>query len=987
MRKEKLQNTYENSKRHSIKSLLIEILLTCGIALVVIVTGWASIYEQAKQYSSDIKADYRSMINGYITTFRTMVLQLDAKIKEDPTYDEMNLWLQSMDDVYRTAIGSDVYDAISMTYKGSYARSWDYGDYSDYDPNTRLWYQQAQKADGEVDVVAPYVTYLDPSYLSNDEYILMTITQKYNEEISFDYDLKIMGIEKLLTGRDLMYPGTRLYLYDPEGYILSSNDENAFAHNINHADEIITEEFSRTLNTDSSMLDGLLIDRIDGRLQYLYLTQDEEGNTVCIVFPFMAALFHNFLPIILIALCLIFFEIYLYRHNRRTIQDLKARDKRLDAMVNATYEGRIYLDAEEYNFYGSELALKKAPSGTYEELYAYFKSLLVEDSEIPLFEEFLSRDALIRDYKEDARMETRRFTLNWITEESARATRTVEIGKLPYVQGGKKTYSLVFRDVTESAEQLKDALKQAKIASEAKGSFLSNMSHEIRTPLNAVIGYIAIAKDSKDDRNRIWHCLDNCEIASRHLLQIINDILDMSSIESGKLKIAYEEFDLKKQIADITAIFYQNSREKQITFETRVEDLTEEWVVGDQLRLNQILMNLLSNAVKFTAEKGRILLTIRQLRTDEKKVYVEFKVSDNGIGMSDAYMAKLFQPFEQESASTAKKYGGSGLGLSITHNLIQMMGGTIQVQSEQNVGTTFIVVMPFDRSEHHPTISLDATDYSRVRALVVDDERDEGAYVKAMLKRCGVKADTVVSGADALKRLKGRMSTDYAYNLCILDWNMPDMDGVEIATRIREEFGTSLPIIIATAYDVSEFEAAARSAGVNKIVSKPLFQSTLFDLLVATFGQYHPETERADQQPINMTGIHVLLAEDNAMNMEIAVTVLEKAGIRVDQATNGEEACNQFLHAPAGTYDLILMDVQMPVLDGYGATEKIRASKHEEAKTIPIIAMTANAFAEDVAEALSHGMNAHISKPVNYDKLFQVLQKFAKQSMNRREDE
>ena len=524
---------------------------------------------------------------------------------------------------------------------------------------------------------------------------------------------------------------------------------------------------------------------------------------------------------------------------------------------------------------------------------------------------------------------------------------------------------------------LADALQQAESASMAKGSFLSNMSHEIRTPLNAVIGYLSIAKDSDRNLEKIMHCIDNSEIAAKHLLQIINDVLDMSSIESGKMKIANEEFDLKKEISDITTIFYQNCKNKGVEFNSHIEGLTQEWVTGDQLRLNQILMNLLSNSVKFTPEQGHVTLLVKQLSMDEKSVYVQFVVSDTGIGMSEEYKQRLFQPFEQENASTAKKYGGSGLGLSITNNLISMMGGTITVDSKQNEGTTFTVTMHFDRAATQTGQQPSPAEYAKIRVLIVDDQENEGTYIKSVLKNCGVKADAVTSGELALKRIRSRMGGDYAYDLCILDWKMPDMNGLEVAEKIRAEFGSELPIIVATAYDVSEFEDEAKKAGVNKVVSKPLFQSTLFDLLVTTFGKYDPEKQKEEKKVIDMSGVRVILAEDNEMNMDIAVTVLEKAGVQVDQAVNGEEACSLFLHAPEHTYDLILMDIQMPVMNGYEATRKIRGSAHPDAETIPVIAMTANAFAEDVAEALANGMNAHIAKPINYDKLFELLKQFS----------
>ena len=554
-----------------------------------------------------------------------------------------------------------------------------------------------------------------------------------------------------------------------------------------------------------------------------------------------------------------------------------------------------------------------------------------------------------------------------------------------YLSKERRKVIFVKSDITAITEEhnrqkqlLEDALKHEESASNAKGTFLSNMSHEIRTPLNAIIGYLSIAQDQDCSPEKKDYCIGNCETASKHLLHIINDVLDMSSIESGKLKIAHEEFDLKKEITDITSIFYQNAKMKDVHMETHIEDVTEEWVVGDQLRLNQILMNLLSNAVKFTPEDGHIYLKVHQLRKDDRQVFMKFTVKDTGIGMSKEYMSRIFHPFEQENAGTAKKFGGSGLGLSITSSLVQMMGGKIEVQSEQGKGTAFEVTMFFDLTEnHHDSFSQVPADYSRVRVLVVDDQDDECSYIKMMLKRCGVKADTVTSGTKALRKIQSRKGGDYSYDLCIIDWNMPELNGCEVTRKIRMELGEEMPIIIATAYDISEFEEEAKAAGANKIVAKPLFQSTLFDLLVSSFGQYDPAAHMSGDLKIDLTGIHVLLAEDNVMNMDIAVTILEKAGVKVDQAKDGKEAVDLFLASKEKTYDLVLMDVQMPVMDGYEATTVIRTSGHPEAKTIPIIAMTANAFAEDVAEALAKGMNAHIAKPVSYDKLFAVLKEFS----------
>ncbi|MDD3220544.1 MAG: response regulator [Lachnospiraceae bacterium] len=517
-------------------------------------------------------------------------------------------------------------------------------------------------------------------------------------------------------------------------------------------------------------------------------------------------------------------------------------------------------------------------------------------------------------------------------------------------------------------------------ANSAKSEFLSRMSHDIRTPMNAITGYLSIAKSSEECTDKVRHCIDNSEIAAKHLLQLINDVLDMSSIESGKMKIAKEEFDLKREITDVAAIFYQTGKNKGVKFITRVHGLTEEWVTGDPLRINQVVMNLVSNAVKFTSEGGTVELIVEQISEDADTVDIQVTVSDTGIGMSEEYMSRLFQPFEQESAGTAKQFGGSGLGLSIAHNLVSLMGGEMTVESKQNVGTTFTVLMHFEKARQHTDRTYKIPADLSMRVLLVSENEQETEYVKVMIENCGAKADIVTSGAYATKRIRRRNTSDYPYTICILDSELSGMNSMETAKKIRQDTGGKCPAIVVATYDITAVEDEAKTAGVDKVIAKPMFQSSLCSLLMSVIVQEEEvsDKEKNTGNQCDLNGKRIILAEDNEMNLEIAVTVLEKAGLKIDTAENGQEACNLFLASPSGTYDFILMDVQMPVMNGYEATKKIRKSKHSEAKTIPIIAMTANAFAEDVKEAMANGMNAHIAKPVNYEKLFAILDKHLK---------
>ena len=534
-------------------------------------------------------------------------------------------------------------------------------------------------------------------------------------------------------------------------------------------------------------------------------------------------------------------------------------------------------------------------------------------------------------------------------------------------------------------EQEKAALKLAEKANSAKGDFMSRMSHEIRTPLNAVIGYNSIARSAmsgaKTDEElrqagmKVLDYLTKSDIASRHLLTIINDVLDISAVESGKMQVAHERFDFKNLISSLTVLFFTQAKARGVDFEVVFDTLTEEWFVGDQLRVNQILTNLLSNAVKFTPKGGRVRLIVRQPEADVNAAHISFEVTDTGIGMDEEYLAHIWMPFEQADSSISRRFGGTGLGLSITKNLVDLMNGKISVESSPGVGTTFRLDLTFERTEQ-PTIDK-AYDFTLVNALVVDDDPSTCEYVKLLFDRCGARCKTVCSGQEAIDAVAASNNDGERFTLCLIDWQMPELNGVETVKRLKQIAKYEIPLIIVTAYDYSGIEDEANAAGVNMFISKPLFQSTLFDLLASVSGKTPDVREKASDK-FNFAGSRILLAEDNEMNMEIAQNILANAGLVVDPAWNGKETVAMFESAPVGTYKAILMDVQMPEMDGYEATQMIRESSHPEAKTVPIIAMTANAFAENVSEAIAAGMNDHIAKPIDVDKLFTTLQKYIK---------
>ncbi len=540
-------------------------------------------------------------------------------------------------------------------------------------------------------------------------------------------------------------------------------------------------------------------------------------------------------------------------------------------------------------------------------------------------------------------------------------------------------------DETKKAEEekqrtLQEALETARQASEAKGSFLSRMSHEIRTPLNAIIGYLTIARLPDSNAAKVQHCLASSDMAARHLLQIINDVLDISAIESGRIQIAAEPFNLEKLLTSLSTVFYSQAQAKKVQFISDVHGVSRDCFVGDALRLNQVLMNLLSNAVKFTPAGGQVTLLTEQAKETKDGVLMKFTVRDTGIGMNEEYLSRIFQPFEQESAKTAQQFGGTGLGLSISKNLVTLMQGSIEVTSRVHEGSSFTVTLPLRYSADKDAAALAPKDFSGLRALVVDDEKDDGEYICTLLGRCQVKADAALSGQDALLAVKKAKEAGQPYDFCILDWKMPDMDGLETARRLRAECRQDMLIIIATAYDVNTIEAEAKEAGVDRVLAKPLFPSTIFNLLVTYFGEAAKEPSAVlPALPDAMPDMHILMAEDNEMNREIAVTILSEIGLEVDTAVDGQDAVKKFLAAPPETYQAIFMDIQMPVMNGYEATKAIRASAHPRAKSIPIIAVTADVFSEDVARALACGMDDCISKPIDYRKLMEALSRYTKQ--------
>ena len=546
------------------------------------------------------------------------------------------------------------------------------------------------------------------------------------------------------------------------------------------------------------------------------------------------------------------------------------------------------------------------------------------------------------------------------------------------VDKATKFYILLKSDTTKIQraqfarnEQLKTALEIANQANVAKTAFLSAMSHEIRTPMNAIIGLDTIAL-KENDLEKIREYLKKIGSSARHLLGIINDILDMSRIESGRMILKHEEFSFNDMLEQINTMVNGQCRDKGLHYDCIIRGHVEDFYIGDDMKLKQVLINILGNAIKFTDKGGEISFTIEQVAHFEDKSTLRFVVKDTGIGIDKEYLPKIFEPFSQEDSGSSTSYGGTGLGMAITKNIVETMNGNISVKSDKGIGSEFTVNITLRNS---PKTSdsvkgrkINVTDLS---VLIVDDDPIACEHAKVVLEEVGIKADISQSGREAVKKVRLKRARHEVYNILLIDLRMPDVDGIEVTRRIRDIIGNESAIIILTAYSWDDLIEEAMSAGVDRFMAKPLFASTVINEFHQTLAKKNigePTKKLAE-----LEGRKILMAEDMPVNAEIMMMVLSMRGMEVEHAPNGQEAVDTFAKSPPNYFDAVLMDIRMPIMDGLTATETIRALERPDAKTVPIIAMTANAFDEDVQRSLQAGMNAHLSKPVEPEHLFKTL--------------
>ncbi len=701
----------------------------------------------------------------------------------------------------------------------------------------------------------------------------------------------------------------------------------------------------------------------------------------------------SILSIAILAIVIILAVIWLARRRQRTAEEsVQKREKyqlQILAALSQDYSAIYYvdLDQNQSKVVRQEKGMWDTPDADVPPVHCYSEAMqrlistyVKSDTKEPLLE-LCDPKAVISRFREE-----KGFTVRYRILPNHRNQEFFEIHFVDVSENGQEhTMVLGIRCVDEAVHEeqtqkqlLKDALESANRASAAKSDFMSKMSHDIRTPMNAIIGMTAIAAANAESPDRVRDALGKISSSSRHLLGLINEVLDMSKVESGTISLASEEFSLSDLLNSMLLMIQPQISAHKHRLQVHIQDIQHENVIGDSLRIQQVFLNLMSNAVKYTPDGGEIIFTVREQAVATKSTgCYEFTVEDNGIGMSEEYLTHIFEPFSRAEDLRTSKIQGTGLGMAITQNIVHMMNGNITVESELGKGSKFTVTIFLNLQDAQDIDTSELTDLS---VLVVDDDDCACQSLCTMLDEIGMRSEGCTSGQEAVKAVQRTMNTALPFYAAILDWKMPDMDGIETAKAIKRLVGDTLPIIILSAYDWSDIELEARAAGVDAFLSKPVFKSGLIRMFKSLRNEAHEEPVKSSPlEPLlqnDFSGHRVLLVEDNELNREIAREVLEMVGLTVDEAENGQIAVDMFSASEAGSYSLILMDIQMPVMNGYDAAAAIRSLKRSDALRVPILAMTANAFVEDIQAAKAAGMNEHLAKPIDFDTLSSALKKY-----------
>lgn len=651
---------------------------------------------------------------------------------------------------------------------------------------------------------------------------------------------------------------------------------------------------------------------------------------------------------------------------------LAAEDNLLDALKVAVYEGGYSFEKVVSDFSSGKKGIASFTYNGTKETLSY-----VPINNTDWFLTYLIRESLITDKVNTV---SNNIIVRSIITSSITATLLIlmfifiiyELNRNSKIEIESEKLSATYKAKQEDNELLSRALEAAEQANRAKTIFLSNMSHEIRTPMNAIIGLDNIALNDKEISDKTRDYLQKIGASAEHLLNLINDILEMSRIESGKMTLKNECFSFRKLIEQINALFSGQCQEKKIEYHCKIKDIEEDYI-GDSIKLKQVLINILGNAIKFTNSGGKVSLFIEKKAELEDKQTLEFRISDTGIGISKEFLPHVFDSFTQEDQNAKTKYGSTGLGMAITKSIVELMNGNIAVESKKNVGTTFTVTLTLTKFTGKRTNAISRKVNKNLQILIIDDDEVALEHAKIILEKEGISPTLAKSGNEALDLIKTHQARNEAYDLILIDWKMPQMDGLETTRKIREIIGKESTIIMLTAYKWDDVLDEASRIGIDGFLSKPLFASAIFDQLDIALGKKEIEPAKNTNKLKNK---RILIAEDTEINAEILQEILNLKEMHSDWAKNGKEALELYTSHPSHYYDAILMDMKMPEMNGLEATQAIRNLDKADAKTIPIIALTANAFDEDVQKSLQAGLDAHLSKPIDTDLLFETLNKF-----------
>lgn len=729
------------------------------------------------------------------------------------------------------------------------------------------------------------------------------------------------------------------------GFLLYVSADECFPQDqvIAYEEEKIEPLYQET----TAMIDEMLEDAEEGGLQYVQNVEQLRVRVLVLSIILMVAMLAVFI-----------FSQYIMWRQRKELQN---RSTLFDSLSKSIDDAFVIRDAKSgeivYRSLNMERVLGISP--TDETLYQGLKSEDVDE-----IYRYIGDFELAASYKKLVEYTRPDGEKRWVL------LRLYRVNNLDTPQ-----VISFYSDRTNEEKQrifLDAAMENADKANQAKGDFLARMSHEIRTPLNAIIGLVTLAIASIEDSAKVQDCLTKINFSSKHLLMLIDDILDMSQIESNKMKLQNEEFDIYQFINSFVVTIYSQAKAKNLEFKESITGFSEgSEYYGDSLRMGQILLNLVSNAIKFTPEGGSVFLKVEKLVTKKNLDIVRFEVTDTGIGMSEEVQERIFAPFEQADSSIAAKFGGTGLGMSITKNLVMLMDGKIYVNSKENEGTTFTVDIPLLKKESETKIP----DFENMglNALVVDDEEEECRHAVRVLQEIKIQAEWVMHGAQAIERVISHHRGNRDYDICLIDWKMHDIDGIEVTRRIRAEVGYDVPIVMISAYDYMEIEEEARAAGVDGFLPKPLYRTAVYEEISRELKEREGRQIQGKAKQKLLSGKKILLAEDNDINRDIAKELLELQGATVIACEDGKQALQAFQNSGIREYDAILLDIRMPVLDGYETAGRIRALNRKDAVIIPMIAVTAHAFSGDVTAALRASMNAHVSKPLDIAELCDKL--------------